>query len=96
MKPVRRGAAGVARWRPRLVAGLVLLVLGACRETEWVDVDTTGCDRLVVAQLDQPGSRHDAEVARATAAGMCAAQGRAASTGVFRCVGHVMQVQCRR
>lgn len=93
---MRRKHAGCHGHGWCMAAILAALVLGACRGTEWADADTTGCDRQVVAQLNQPDGRHDAEVARTTAVGMCAAKGYSGSTGAFRCDGHVMQVQCRR
>ncbi len=69
--------------------------LGACQRTQWVDVDPAGCDREVVAQLNQPDNRHDEDAATAMGAGLCAQHGKSAFAGAFRCSGHVMQVQCR-
>lgn len=74
---------------------LVASCLGACQRTQWVDVDPAGCDREVVAQLNQPDNRHDEDAAAAMGAGLCAQRGKSAFAGAFRCHGHVMQVQCR-
>jgi hypothetical protein len=76
-------------------ATLAAACLGACQRTQWVDVDPAGCDREVVAQLNQPDTRHDEAAAAAMGAGLCAQRGKSAFAGAFRCHGHVMQVQCR-
>jgi hypothetical protein len=86
----------IARAAIRCTAvALATACLGACQRTQWVEVDPSGCDREVVAQLNQPDTRHDEAAAAAMGAGLCAQHGKSAFAGAFRCSGHVMQVQCR-